>query len=73
MPVSAAAAQGSTSAGPVLAAAPRASYNRVVQDDKSAAHWTMGHPGTGNENDASGVAMQASFSGIQGEPHTTQE
>lgn len=58
-----AAAQGSTFAGPAHAAAPRASYNAVVLDDKPSAYWTMGHPGTGTENDASGRGHAGKFFG----------
>ena len=58
-----AAAQGSTSVWAGKTAAPRASYNAVVLDDKPSAFWTMGHPGTGNENDASGHGHGGRFFG----------
>ena len=46
-----------------------------IQDDKPGAYGTMGHPGTGNENDASGRGHEDKFFGLcplAGQGHAEQ-
>jgi hypothetical protein len=60
--ISPAVAQSEPAGGPV-AAAPRASYDATVREDRPSAYWTMGSPRDGAEKDQTGNKLNGTYVG----------